>query len=220
MDKGEICFASVFAPLIIALGEWLFDGQTAEIIVWSIGLAVHGFALHYIGDLKWSSVLVGIGGVVLTFLLVAPHDDVIGIFIAMVVLMVIGWIISSFASHRQKKDYIRREKAMEEVKASLMAEADADEDIQRQVAETKGNWLKKEMKAKHLKRLYVEQRMGGSMQVSYPKYSTLSQVGTDLIWTEISLVVSVAYTLAVVIVGFSFWATYEYIKATLKFLLW
>ena len=210
MDEDKTMYLiPAFAPIIIALGIWLFDSQTAMIIVWSIGLAVHILALHYIGGLKIFPILIGIGGVVLAAFVF--DFNFWGICITMVALSVIGWVMSSFVSYRQ-------EKAMEEQKASLMAEADADEDIQRQVAETKGNWLKKDMKAKHLKRLYVEQRMGERLKVSYPHDTTFSQLGTELLWTELSLVASAVYTTAVVIIGFCYWATYEYIEETLDLL--
>ena len=211
MNEDKTMFLiPAFAPIIIALGMWLFDSQTAMIIVWSIGLAVHILALHYIGGLKILPALIGIGGVVLAAFVF--DSKFWGICITMVALPVIGWVISSFVSYRQ-------ENAMEEQKASLRAEADADEDIQRQVAETKGNWLKKEMKAKHLKRLYVEQRIGERLKVSYPHDTTFSQLGTELLCTELSLVASAGYACAVVFIGFCFWGVYEYIKETLEFVL-
>ena len=217
MNEDKTMFLiPAFAPIIIALGIWLFDSQTAMIIVCSIGLAVHILALHYIGGLKILPILIGIGGVVLAEFVF--DFNFWGICITMVALSVIGWVMSSFVSYRQENDYNCRKKAMEEQKALLMAEADADEDIQRQVAETKGNWLKKDMKAKHLKRLYVEQRMGERLKVSYPHDTTFSQLGTELLWTELSLVASAVYTTAVVIIGFCYWATYEYIEETLDLL--
>lgn len=77
-------------------------------------------------------------------------------------VLVVGWVLMLVAVKRMKKNkqiYEERKAIYEERKAKVLSDAETDEQIQQELALVKGNWLKKEMIAKKLKRQYFEQKM-------------------------------------------------------------
>ncbi len=154
------------AVLPAAIGlAWLLElmnlgNSIAWGVIAAIGLLLHFVSLMYLWELRAKCIL---AGMVCTAALMFCLNNGWVLTCGFLALIAGVWIVRALIAHRREQAQQRRrderDARLQSIKDQLAAEADADEDIKQQVAATKGNWLRKEMAAKHLKRLYIEQGM-------------------------------------------------------------
>lgn len=216
MDKLEFdggWLVPAFLPVAMILTMWLGEennnGDTTFFVTLGIGLILHYLGLHYLWDLKTLPILIGMACTAALIWLSKAVSSV-GVFCGIVLAVVaVGWILYHAIS-------LYNEIALQRKKEQLSAEADADEGIKQQVAATKGNWLRKEMVGKHLKRLYIEQRMAecGLQPNATTACSLAADWISDIVTTISSFFLCLIYLTVGCIIGLSFWGTAVYIAAT------
>lgn len=106
-------------------------------------------------------------------------------------------IVSAIVMYKKNRRYQKNKSEAERL-------ADEDELIQQKLAKVKGNWLKKEMIAKKLKRQYVEQKM--SDQTSAHKQA-MSKWNSVYDWSSVAFVIGVAPIVFVLLFCLWLWLT-------------